>query len=527
MRAASLRRDPHLVKRLLASAAATALALGGLLVATAAPASAHTPQISASCSTLSVKLTQYPAKSNDVTVTVDGKILEKAQFTGRFEKSYPLDGTTSHTWSVAVDAPDGKDGTQYDVTKSGTTEACDVPDDDSVQVAVYVYPKLRADQPAAWENSGLQRIVTSAEIDRPANPRDKAGWLVQPLTLETVLQAVPQVELDELCTAWGVQQDLVDLPGGLEDVPREVQYSKDGKHLNPFPEGTLIEWDHAELVDLLPAGSCDDRPTPGPTPGKTATPTVPDALTTCEAELTEDNLPSDSAEIVYSPTADGVLAELTDDNLTFSPDTAQLGYVVAPDGRSAVFPLEKLQPGDEACALVPGTIEAVCQGDVPYLGYEVALPAGVTVDDENPLTITFLHPSGGESYVMTDQPLSGTILWPGASAEEPRQWPGFVRNDDGSYTETEGNYAWTRDGVEVLFEVNPSYSKVVSYPPTTSACANPPVAPVAVENVAGPAEPAGPALATTGATVAGAAAFAALLVGGGALVFWLRRRVQS
>src|SRR5690606_22129657 len=55
----------------------------------------------------------------------------------------------------------------------------------------------------------------------------------------------------------------------------------------------------------------------------------------------------------------------------------------------------------------------------------------------------------------------------------------------------------------------------------------PPVAPVAVEDVAGPAEPGGPALATTGATVASAAAFAALLVGGGALVLWLRRRAHA
>jgi hypothetical protein len=169
----------------------------------------------------------------------------------------------------------------------------------------------------------------------------------------------------------------------------------------------------------------------------------------------------------------------------------------------------------------------VCQGDVPYLGYAVELPAGVTVDDESPLTITFLHPSGGENYVVTDQPLNGTILWPGASAEEPKQWPGFVRNEDGSYTETEGNYAWTRDGVEVLFEVNPSYSTVVTYPPATSACANPPVAPVAAEDVAAPAAGDGAQLASTGATVAGAVGFAALLVGGGALVFWLRRRVQA
>jgi hypothetical protein len=247
----------------------------------------------------------------------------------------------------------------------------------------------------------------------------------------------------------------------------------------------------------------------------------------CGTELTEENVPAESEEFRYTVTAEGVVAEPKGATVEFSAETAELGYVVAEDGRSALFPIADLLPSEEACALVPGAIEAVCEGDVPYLGYEVALPEGITVDDENPLTITFLHPNGGENYVVEGQPLNGTILWPGASAEEPKQWPGFVRNEDGSYTETEGNYAWTRDGVEVLFEVNPAYSTVVSYPPATSACANPPVAPVAAEDVPAPVGASGPELATTGATVAGAAAFAALLVGGGALVFWLRRRVQS
>jgi hypothetical protein len=247
----------------------------------------------------------------------------------------------------------------------------------------------------------------------------------------------------------------------------------------------------------------------------------------CGAGLTAENLPAESEQFLYTSTPDGVVVEPKDDTVTFADGTAELGYVVAEDGRSALFPIADLVPSDEACALVPGAIEAVCEGDVPYLGYEVALPEGVTVDAENPLTITFLHPSGGENYVVTDQPLAGTILWPGASAEEPKQWPGFVRNEDGSYTQTEGNYAWTRDGVQVRFEVNPSFSTVVDYPPATSTCANPPVAPVAAEDVTAPGQSSGPALASTGATVAGAVAFAVLLVGGGALVFWLRRRVQA
>lgn len=514
------------MKRLLASAAATALALGGLLVATAVPASAHTPVVTADCTTLSVKLWAYSQKSNQLTVTVDGKEVESTTFQRQLTRSYDLDPTQDHTWTVSVDASDGR---QYDHEQSGSTRACETPDA-PVQVGVYVYPKTDPAKPAAWENSGPQKLVTSAEVPLPEKPWDKA-WVVQPLDLEAVREVArtiqPDVDTPDLCTAWAVQQDLVNLPDGLDGLPTDIRYSPDGKHLGEFPEGTLIAWDHQDLADLLPEGACE---TPEPVEEEVdavVTPAVPTAVEVCGTELTEQNLPAESEDVRYTLTDEGVVAEPKDAAATFSPQTEELGYLVTEDGRFALFPLEDLVPDDEACALVPGEIGAVCQGDVPYLGYEVALPEGVTVDSATPLTITFLHPNGGEDYVVTDQPLSGTLLWPGASAEEPKQWPGFVRNEDGSYTETDGNYAWTRDGAEVLFEVNPSYSTVVEYPPATSACANPPVAPVAVEDVAGPAEPSGPALAATGATVAGAAAFAALLVGGGAVVLWLRRRAQA
>ncbi len=516
------------MKRLLASAAVTALALGGIAVATAAPASAHTPVVTADCTSLDVKLWAYSAKkSNDVTVTVDGTVVDDTTFKSSFEKSYDLDPTADHTWTVEVVAGDDS---RYDHERSGSTTACETPSDDSVQVGVYVYPKVDADQPASWENSGHQKILTSDELELPAKPWDKT-WLVTPLDLDEVREVaatiVPDVTTADLCMAWGVQQDLVDLPGGLADLPTDIEYSRDGKHLGEFPDGTLLAWDHRDLADLFPEGACD-TPTPVEEPvAAPVLPVVPTAVTVCGAGLTAENVPAESAEFLYTSTPAGVVAEPKSSTVTFADGTAELGYVVAEDGRSALFPIAALVPGDEECALVAGTVDAVCQGDVPYLGYEVGLPEGVTVDAENPLTITFLHPTGGENYVVTNQPLTGTILWPGASAEEPQQWPGFVRNEDGSYTQTEGNYAWTRDGVQVLFEVNPSFSTVVDYPPATSACANPPVAPVAAEDVTAPGQSSGPALASTGATVAGAVGFAVLLIGGGALVFWLRRRVQA
>jgi len=125
------------------------------------------------------------------------------------------------------------------------------------------------------------------------------------------------------------------------------------------------------------------------------------------------------------------------------------------------------------CPLVPGEIQSVCVGDVPYLGYAVSLPEGLVVDSSTPVTITFVNPDG-EDYVVANQPLSGKLLWPGASDGNPKMWPGWDLVD-GEYVQTDGNFAWTRAGVTVEFEVNPTYATEVEYPQATVLCAHPPV----------------------------------------------------
>ena len=80
----------------------------------------------------------------------------------------------------------------------------------------------------------------------------------------------------------------------------------------------------------------------------------------------------------------------------------------------------------------------------PWLGYAIT-----------ECRITFLNPEG-ENYVVKNQPLDGELLWPGASATAPKMWPGWELVD-GEYVKTDGNYDWTREGVTVRFEVNPSY----------------------------------------------------------------------
>lgn len=192
------------------------------------------------------------------------------------------------------------------------------------------------------------------------------------------------------------------------------------------------------------------------------------------------------------------------------------------------------------CPLMPGDIASECVGDVPYLKYGVILPQGLVVDDSTPVTITFVNPDG-EDYVIEDMPLSSTVLWPGASASEPKMWPGWALEGD-IYVPTEGNFAWTRSGVTVRFAVNPTYESSVEYPQATALCANPvltgigggdptpePAAPAV------PAAPAAPAAAASGSAAlavtgtdapvwAMGAAAVSLLAGIALVAFAIRRR---
>lgn len=499
----------------------TALALGGLLVATAAPASAHTPVVVAECDALVVDLTQYKSakrdkKPNTVTVTVDGKVVAEERFGTEYGRSFTLDSSAAHTWKVSVDAFDED---RFDWSDKGSTTACPPAEGDEgeeVQVGIYLYPKRDATKDAAWENSGKQELLATKTLVLPEDQlKNDEHWY-------TELPETDLLEDIDLCRGWGIQQDL--LRGGPGDytMPPTITYP-DGTSM----DGRLVDWTHQELsafgITLPSAEECATPPAPPVEEVDKPVVVVPEApapVTVCGADSTSLVAPANTEDVTYLKTDTGILATPTEGR-AFGDDLA--GYTVTDEG--VLYPVEELVPTEAECALVPGAIEAVCESDVPYLGYAVALPEGVEADGDTPLTITFLHPRGGENYVVTDQPLAGSILWPGASATEPKQWPGYVRNEDGSYTQTEGNFAWTREGVQVKFEVNPSYQTIVEYPPASSECANPPVAPVAAEDATLVSDD--DQLASTGATVAGAATFAVLLVAGGALVFWLRRRVQA
>ena len=116
----------NLKKMLVLTLAAGTLAFGASAVSTVAPANAHTPEASATCSTLTVDLKSYDigndgAFVNSIRVEIDSELVEEADFGTSLRETYPLgDQEVAHDYRVEVDAR----GTQYDREFTGTSVPC-------------------------------------------------------------------------------------------------------------------------------------------------------------------------------------------------------------------------------------------------------------------------------------------------------------------------------------------------------------------------------------------------------------------
>lgn len=144
MRSALLRTLPtgtrRSVRSILASVVAVVLATGGILVASALPAQAHTTTISSSCQSLTLDLTYFapvggPDDVNTITVTVDGRVVDgwdRLQFGETLDPNPSVislgDPSVAHTWQVDIYARDDPDGAKgWTTTKTGTSTACVAP----------------------------------------------------------------------------------------------------------------------------------------------------------------------------------------------------------------------------------------------------------------------------------------------------------------------------------------------------------------------------------------------------------------
>jgi len=115
--------------------------------------------------------------------------------------------------------------------------------------------------------------------------------------------------------------------------------------------------------------------------------------------------------------------------------------------------------------------DSVCIDDAAYVNYDVSAVGFVPTGG---VRIAWRTTSGDIVEELQDQPLSGQILWPGVELDSdgnPTNWPGWVLVGD-EWVEVPDD---RRPTLFIDFEVNPTSTVLVAYPPATPFCsANPP-----------------------------------------------------
>ncbi|UOE44652.1 hypothetical protein [Agromyces larvae] len=161
---------------------------------------------------------------------------------------------------------------------------------------------------------------------------------------------------------------------------------------------------------------------------------------------------------------------------------AKNGFVFPGGATSHTFDPFAVRDADCVEPVLDGSVATgECRADVPWISYRVVL---TDPDAQATSRTVFLILTDGEHTERIELGdldeagiLEGATLWPGASVDaegNPTGWPGWEQLADGSWVETEGNFAWTRDITTATFEVNPDLTVDLAYPPATPNCATGP-----------------------------------------------------
>ncbi|WP_281322051.1 DUF7507 domain-containing protein [Flavobacterium aestivum] len=113
--------------------------------------------------------------------------------------------------------------------------------------------------------------------------------------------------------------------------------------------------------------------------------------------------------------------------------------------------------------------EGICINDVPYFSYTATANNFTPV---NGLTLTWTDSKNNVVSTMTNLPLSGKVLWPGATVDQNgngTDWPGWVLEGQ-KWIEAPDGFENTRPTASVTFTLNPSETIVVNYPPSDPLC---------------------------------------------------------
>ncbi|WEG10416.1 cell wall protein [Microbacterium horticulturae] len=142
----------------------------------------------------------------------------------------------------------------------------------------------------------------------------------------------------------------------------------------------------------------------------------------------------------------------------------------------------------DTASLVGSSAVGTCENGAPWITYNLKMSDPDKTATSHTATLTLQSGSHSQTIPLgtlnAHDELSGKVLWPGAKIVNgvPVLWPGWTTDDNGKLVPTSGNFAWTRGNVTAIIEVNPSLKLTLSYPPETSACANPPAAASVTDN---------------------------------------------
>lgn len=367
-------------KKLVAVVGTLLLAAGISVVAVAAPASAHTPTHTISCSTLTFKGTQYETRAgnatpNRATIVIDGTTVLDEWFGKTLPlKSFTFDPTTSHTWSITVDAVGGTKDTQYDWNASGVTTPCSYPK----PAMTVTCEAITID----WGRALDTALVITSESSSPTGPENLVA---------SVVKGVAGGYL-----GLGLQV------GDVDPVPLTEQQVKSGRLIVDYPVWLERKGVTSWVISAVFAGDLTFK---GDLECNVRTPAGESA-----AEITITPATCDAGEsVVLGGTKNATWGKV--DGAYRVVATADTGFLfpagegVSPDGTSKTFtgtlagPLDR---NDPSCATavtpVAPTLVTVTQCGVPGSVSPVAV-TGVTY------TTTFDAESG--AYTVTATPDDG------------------------------------------------------------------------------------------------------------------------
>ncbi|MDQ1166649.1 gliding motility-associated C-terminal domain-containing protein [Flavobacterium sp. SORGH_AS_0622] len=115
------------------------------------------------------------------------------------------------------------------------------------------------------------------------------------------------------------------------------------------------------------------------------------------------------------------------------------------------------------------TATPICINDVPYIDY-VVTPINFT--PVNGLTIAWADSSNTIITTMTDLPLNGRVLWPGAVVDGTGKgidWPGWIFENN-TWIQGPDGFEKLRPAANLIISLNPTETITVNYPPADPYC---------------------------------------------------------